>query len=372
MAPFFRQLGITRLAKQTGLDDIGIPCYASFRPTSRTLSTNQGKGASEDEARASAVMEAVEFAVAEAPRSPQRIAALAELEKEAVPVFWPSRLLPANFAFDANRPIRWLHAEGLLTKRQCLVPLDAVSLSAEASDLPGICQCTNGLASGNNRDEAIFHALCELIERDGTTRWLLLPQHRRHRTRFNPASLGDDILDGLVDQVLASGKHLTFYDLTTDLGIPVVMALIADVASGHRFDLAAGYGAHLDAARAARRAVTEAAQTRITSIAAARDDIPPDDFQRRLDGDGLELATPVLPSRRLGPPSLRSPNNPKAKLNAMVAALKTAGLAEPIVVNLDDGTMPCAVVRLLSLDLEDIEANLHWRPGSRALKWQSQ
>ncbi len=48
MLPHFARLGITRLASQTGLDDIGIPCFAAIRPNAMTIATNQGKGIDAD------------------------------------------------------------------------------------------------------------------------------------------------------------------------------------------------------------------------------------------------------------------------------------------------------------------------------------
>ncbi|HEY9009478.1 MAG TPA: hypothetical protein VIN06_00525, partial [Devosia sp.] len=64
MRPFLADFGITRLARQTGLDAIGIPCFAAIRPNSKTLSVNMGKGIDDDAAMASAIMEAVEYAIA--------------------------------------------------------------------------------------------------------------------------------------------------------------------------------------------------------------------------------------------------------------------------------------------------------------------
>ena len=206
------------------------------------------------------------------------------------------------------------------------------------------------------------------------TKWLLLSQEGRNRTRFDPATLGDAVLDRLVDRVVSAGKHVAFFDQSTDIGVPVITAVMYGTTTCTRFDLAAGSGAHLDAARAARRALTEAAQTRVTSIAAARDDIPPSSFRERIQADSLKLTRSLLSFgsvTRHGPPSVPNPKDLQAKIAAVARALEAAGLDEPIVVNLDDGSMPCAVVRLLSSDLEDLEANLHWRPGVRAASWMS-
>ena len=53
------------MAEVTGLDRIGIPVWMAVRPNSRTLAVSQGKGVSAAHARASAVMEAAEIAIAE-------------------------------------------------------------------------------------------------------------------------------------------------------------------------------------------------------------------------------------------------------------------------------------------------------------------
>src|SRR5262249_42558185 len=58
--PCMASVGITRLADITGLDAIGLPVFVAIRPTSRALSTAQGKGLDRDAAKASAMMESIE------------------------------------------------------------------------------------------------------------------------------------------------------------------------------------------------------------------------------------------------------------------------------------------------------------------------
>ena len=58
--PLAPRMGITRVAVLTGLDTIGIPVAAAIRPNSRSIAQHQGKGATLDAAKASAVMEAAE------------------------------------------------------------------------------------------------------------------------------------------------------------------------------------------------------------------------------------------------------------------------------------------------------------------------
>lgn len=59
--PLAAQMGVTRVAVLTGLDVIGIPVVAAYRPNSRSIAVHQGKGTTLAAAKASAVMEAVEI-----------------------------------------------------------------------------------------------------------------------------------------------------------------------------------------------------------------------------------------------------------------------------------------------------------------------
>lgn len=63
----------------TGLDIIGIPVWFAARPNSRGLSVSQGKGLVAEQARLSAIMEAIEGAVAEETR--KHIAAFSSVQE---------------------------------------------------------------------------------------------------------------------------------------------------------------------------------------------------------------------------------------------------------------------------------------------------
>ena len=63
MRALMAEFGITRLARLTGLDNVGVPVWSAIRPNSRTLAQSQGKGVDDPSAMASAVMEAVEVAI---------------------------------------------------------------------------------------------------------------------------------------------------------------------------------------------------------------------------------------------------------------------------------------------------------------------
>ncbi len=364
--PHLGELGITRVARQTGLDRIGIPCWAAFRPNSRNLAGAQGKGLSDAAACISATMEAVEGAVAEDPAGTRRRASADELTAAGELWFDPERWLPNGTAFDTALPITWLSGADLFTGAPRWVPIDILDMDGEHSDLSGVCKNSNGLASGNSVEEAAFHALCELVERDATTLWGFIPEEAALATAIPPQSFADPIIDGLAVQIAASGMRLRLFDQTSDLGIPVIMAVLGPEHRGGfvgELEVTAGYGAHPIAARAAIRAITEAAQSRVTSIAASRDDIHSAAFDRAASAVNLRLLD-AAPARTV--PAGLPLGTPLPALTAAMTGALAAANAGATSVLLSDPDKPYAVVKILSADLEDRAANLNWRPGWRA------
>jgi YcaO-like protein with predicted kinase domain len=368
MRPHFAALGITRVAKFTGLDRVGIPCFAAFRPNSRSIASNQGKGVDDDAARASAVMEAVEFAIAERPTSPIIVSSAAQLAKDGTRFADPHKALPLGDALDPDRSIRWLRGRGLSGGHTVLVPLDRVAVNGETPELPTICQNTNGLASGNTAAEATFHGTCELIERDANTLWSLRrPEERRSRC-LDPASFEDELVSELVARFEEAGLAIRLFDQTSDLGVPTVFCVTApaDGIVVKHFDVAAGAGTHPHPARAALRAITEAAQTRVTSISGSRDDVRPDTY--RLSGSAEAFALLSSTPRGTAPRAIVPVRSTaEALLEGLIGVLQDRGVDDLVAVPLGGEAYGVSVVRMLSDLLEDRGPNLHWKPGRRAL-----
>src|SRR5262249_31766815 len=104
--PLMPRLGITRLADITGLDCIGLPVYVSVRPTSRALSTSQGKGFDDASAKASALMESIETWHAERVRVPLVHDSYAALRRAGEAAVEPTRLpLTPRSAVRPNAPL---------------------------------------------------------------------------------------------------------------------------------------------------------------------------------------------------------------------------------------------------------------------------
>lgn len=278
--PAMKACGITRLANITGLDRVGIPVFTAVRPRGRLLSTSQGKGASNGAAAASAMMEAIEVWHAENVSNPTILATQRELLASGVPHELDG--LPRDPAARAHPDARreWVEGLDLVTKKPVWVPRALVELGPFPA-LFDFFPSTNGLASGNTRVEAILHGLYEVIERDA-----------RHLARVTGS--GIPILLEAVEHPLCRavlGKlrkadlRVAAWDVTSDIGVPCYEVMIADrVDGGHRrltFDL--GSGCHLVPEIALLRALTEAAQARLTIIAGNRDDMGRQDHRMRRD-----------------------------------------------------------------------------------------
>ena len=62
-------LGISRVTDITRMDRLGLPVFASVRPRGKALCVHAGKGLLPADARIGALMEALEFAIAEPQRT---------------------------------------------------------------------------------------------------------------------------------------------------------------------------------------------------------------------------------------------------------------------------------------------------------------
>ncbi|MFJ1730265.1 YcaO-like family protein [Streptomyces sp. NPDC088254] len=260
--------GISRMADVTGLDDIGIPVFQAVRPASRTVSVSQGKGLSTAAARVSAAMEAIELWHAENLTVPRNRYRAGELDL-------PYRLTDLDLAegslLHPGLPLPWLEGTGLLSSASVPVPEPAVRLdhAYRPEWTPPLFRTTsNGLASGNTVTEATAHALAELCERDSLARLRARP--RTDWRRLDLGSVDDADCRCLLDRYAAA--QVTVDVVIADRHPACFEARIRSEAHPVTYT---GAGSHPDPAIALSRALTEAAQSRLTAITGARDDLPP-------------------------------------------------------------------------------------------------
>ncbi|MFI8944134.1 YcaO-like family protein [Streptomyces syringium] len=268
LEPELERLGITRVARLTGLDCIGIPVWTAIRPSSRTLVASQGKGATDELAKISAVLEGAELWHAEQPMT-----AAVHGSHHGLGVPYPMDALPVKVGHEDLRhlDLAWTEGTGLISGQSVLVPADLARWRSPCGDVPLLDVfhvTTNGLACGNTLGEATLHALFEVIERDVLHRDYTCGG--RQRTLVDPRSVEDRYCRDLIERLLDAGMALEIALVDSAYEIPVCAAYIWSEDYPVAF---AGAGCHRDPHIALSRALTEAAQSRLTGIAGTRDNL---------------------------------------------------------------------------------------------------
>jgi ribosomal protein S12 methylthiotransferase accessory factor len=270
-------LGITRLANITGLDTIGIPTVSAYRPNSRSLAVAQGKGLTLASAEASALMEAVEFYHAERVLLPLKLATFKELRFSHNLVDVHALVSPEESLFHDEARILWVEGRDLLGGEAVWLPFESVHLDCRLPKPAGSgCfeQNSNGLASGNHLLEAISHSLCELVERDSYTRFLAAGREWQASRRLDLSTVDDASCQWVLERYDRAEILVAAWEMTSEIGIPAFLCVIVDRDTGWRsVSASGGMGCHPTRQVALLRALTEAAQSRLTSISGARDDL---------------------------------------------------------------------------------------------------
>jgi ribosomal protein S12 methylthiotransferase accessory factor len=284
--PHLARFGITRCADITGLDVIGIPVYIAVRPQGRVLQTSNGKGLTATDARVSALMEAIEHWHAEHPIAELRRASWAELVRDGARALSPRGIdgCPARHGAD-RQVLDWVLGDELMSGEPAWIPAFAAYYHrGQPYEFS-----YNGLASGNHRIEAALHALYEITERD--TLAALSGAHRVHLERCRVLDLARPPGDGvgaLVEQIRRAGLELVVLFAPSATPVHTALAVLLDRsafsgASAVNF----GAGAHLSPEVAAIRAITEAAQSRLTFIHGSREDLNPAAYEHGATHDAL-------------------------------------------------------------------------------------
>jgi ribosomal protein S12 methylthiotransferase accessory factor len=377
--PLASRLGITRLANLTGLDTVGIPVAAAYRPNSRSIAVFQGKGTTVEAAKASALMEAAEAWHAERIALQNMCGRYADLVAAGLPAIDPARLpRAADAAVDPrDAELTWVEGRDLFTGLARWVPRDLVTADYTvdgARDSP-LQATTNGLAAGNHLLEALSHALCEVIERDALALWRLLPEVAQDATALDRTTADADLCAALLDPFASAGVALRIFDATSDIRVPAVLCLAAAEDQNEEVQPELGSGCHPDPMVALARAVAEAAQLRLTRIAGTRDDLLPESYESsqqevrvRAAREWLRAMPPSAARRDChAMPACAGPTL-RADLAAILGRLATAGLDEAVWVDLTHPEIGLPVVRVVVPALEGLPtaAGGGYVPGARA------
>ena len=319
-----RSCGVTRLADCTGLDVIGIPTFQAVRPTARSLSVSQGKGLTPTAAMISGLLEAVELSVAESlqPRGPETL--LASLGREAEHIWSATPRPRLAITVDRKRPHTWITGRDLRSGAACPIPFDLLSLDLTRPTPVDVRASTAGLACGNSLAEAKVGALAELLEHDFDAHWRDLPPLEKRAVEIDLASISDALVAATLTRISSAGRTARLWSIGQPWNVAAFFCVISD---GPRCNTtlppAAGTGCHADRTIAALRAILEAAQTRITLIAGARDDLTMADYA----DPSRRTVEMILATLSLGPATLawsavptRSCHEPDDVLDWLLAA----------------------------------------------------
>lgn len=370
------RFGVTRIADLTLLDRTGIPVINAVVPESADeISTYTGKGPTPDHARVGAVMEAVERQIACAPAVD--VITIAPRDVRAGIDGTELGLRDA----DRERPLPFARGWDIIRDEPALVPLAAVQCPWRGERIfPW--STTSGIASGNTRSEAMYHALTELVERH---RWSIA--HARGHLRPNailaelaggpwrfaremiddPAGsfvtlpTGCAPVDGLLAAIERGGLLPRLVALTGGALPPAILATVTEPGCDPPM-VHLGIGCSWSPEHAAIRALTEAVQSRVVDIQGAREDIQPSTGPDIGFGDHGRRSN-VLPTGRwfYDAPSTtialrdlvdRSSSDLARDLAQLVEALRREGVDRAVIVDLAPPDAGFSVVRAIVPRLE--------------------
>ncbi|MBI5067174.1 MAG: YcaO-like family protein [Deltaproteobacteria bacterium] len=335
-------MGVTRVARVTGLDRAGVEVACAVRPRGHVLQVSNGKGLTFAEAARGALLEAAELHAS-----------------EAVP--------------PGAGPLLLVAAQDLLGGEPTLVPARAVYCpppGARPLAGPEARWTSNGMGAHPSRAAALLHALLEAAERDQVARalprfWTRAAVERRLLHRASLARSAP-VAARLAARIEARGFEVFLFDLVPgpgsgsgsgprprpasissdrwSLGLPVAGALLFDTHLGPQ-PVTAGYACALSRDRALTAALLEAAQSRLTDIHGAREDVAP------MDPEAAALLHAFCREARGARPASRLPHHPvrgaRADLGRVLRLLRAAGIAQVPWVDLSPPGLGVCVVRVL-------------------------
>jgi len=367
IAPKMELAGITRVADITNLDRIGIPVFSSIRPAAEkgAISVYNGKGATPAEARVSAMMEGIERYSAEVHDRELLVESHSKVRAGVEALATRDLALPEGA--DPEKPIPWVAGYDLIGKEEVMVPASAVfhPLSREYPQL--FRTNTNGLASGNVLEEAVFHGLSEVIERDA---WSLAEAVKR--TGPVVSEVEDGLAHSLLEKFARAEVDVLIKDITSDIGVPTIVAASDDLMLKDPALLTIGMGTHTNAGVAVLRALTEVAQSRLTQIHGAREDTTTADFRRQIGYERTKRLNrhwfESTGKRPFGEIRSQDSDDFLDDINLMLKRLGEAGLDRAIVVDLTRPEIGVPVVRVVVPGLEMSAMD----PERRGRRWRDE
>jgi thioglycine synthase len=393
--PMINEIGISRIANITDMDRLKIPNYSSVLPgTEDYIWVYGGKGPTKNHAKASAIMESIErFSALQRNYTFKVIqGSYEELSKSYNILTYDEVIEPLSFTLDNKMIMDYCMGYDLLNEKDILVPAPLVIfkyMPKPPSVNPYAFYHTNGLASGNVIEEAICHALCEVIERDSTSiSEFVSSAFQYHILRTIENSF---IQNGIKLNTIESKKFIddngiypdvdlnnidseqikyllkrfencqitiNIKNITSDLGIPTFIASSVEWINHDYGYLVEGHGAHPDSRIALIRAITEVSQSRAANIQGSRDDLRKMKYDFE-DSDDKRSWQFMKSTKNIKFSDIESFYNEDIldDIKLILAKLKKKGLNKSIIVNLTNPKLNIPVVRALVPGLETFKVN---------------
>ncbi|MGB8931915.1 MAG: YcaO-like family protein, partial [Anaeromyxobacteraceae bacterium] len=228
--------------------------------------------------------------------------------------------------------IGWYEAEELGTGAPILVPGHALFCPPPGAPSLGpavVPWTSNAMGAHPDRDAALLHALLEAVERDRLARAFpsgFTPALLRRRLVALPSlARAAPRTAALVEALAARRFAIHLLDAAPDgdaIGLPVAAALLVDLDEGP-VPVAAGYACRLERDDALSAALLEAAQSRLTEIHGAREDVAVSGRDAALPiADACRRTRATLDGRRL--PTLRA-HGARGGVRLVLSRLRRAG-----------------------------------------------
>jgi len=353
-------MGVSRVARVTGLDRAGVEVACAVRPGGHVLQVCNGKGSTFEEAARGALHETAELWAAEhcAPAS-LRWGSQEAWQREGAEAWSAEDVsagsLAARRLWSPRFEYAWREAVELHSGRAVWVLAQAVHCLPAGGALLGPLHQTwtsNGSGAHGDARAALLHALLEATERDQLARSLpraWTPAALRERM-LSPGQLAMSVrrTARLATELEARGFRVHLFDASAAPGtdgavdLPVAGAFLVDPDEGP-VPLAAGYACRLGWDDALHAALLEAAQSRLTDIHGAREDVS---SESRAAGLALGRACARVKAQR----TVARPSRTRVSgdvVASVLSRLKRAGFRRVAAVQLEAPVPELHVVRVL-------------------------
>jgi len=357
-------------------DILNIPIFRAI--SKDTQYRSWGKGSTEDEAKASAMMELIEkYSMSNYDTTLLKKGKFENIKntisRNEFPLTNKQKELFTPEQID-EKEINWIQGFSLTYNKEAYLPANMAVINN--LNLPHDIIDNNGLGAGNSEEEAILHALCEVIERHLET---VIFYNKIKTKKVNIDSATNSELKTLIEKFKNKGFKIYINDYTYDLGIPSISVFAykekdySEIDKNEKYNLPfARTGTSSDPEIAMIRALTEIAQVR--SLFLFRSKFEKIDSIKVYDRH-LETCQQEIKSRKnseeisLDKVKNISNDNIKEEINSIVKLLADKG-CEVFVCNLTNKELNVPVVRVIIKGLQPL-LNDNWNlnhPMSRISK----